>query len=220
MPRRNRRGFFSRFLTIGAVAVVAMLAFGVIGPGLFDFRLPFTTETKDYSPPVVLTELRDLSEFRAAEAEFEVIVDRENDVRFVPGFIAGDRVQYVAVGSVDATVDFSTLTDDAIEFDEETDSATITLPAPTIGDPVIDFENSGVMNRDRGVIDRLSGVFNDNPTEEESLIVEAQDKMLEGVGETDLLERARTNTEKMLTTLLEGVGIDDVDVVFEDPSAL
>ena len=220
MPRRHRRGFLSRFLSIGAIAVVAILAFGVIGPGLFDIRLPFTTETKDYSPPIVLTELRDLSEFRAAEAEFEVIVDRENDVRFVPGFIAGDRVQYVAVGSVDATVDFSTITDDAIEFDEMTNSARITLPAPTIGDPVIDFDNSGVMNRDRGVVDRLSGVFNDNPTEERSLIIEAQDKMLEGVGETDLLERARTNTETMLTTLLTGVGLDRVEVVFEDPSAL
>jgi Protein of unknown function (DUF4230) len=207
-------------LGLGAIAVVGMLAFGVIGPGLFDISFPFTSESKDHSPPVVLTELRDLAEFRAAEADFEVIVDRENDVKWVPGFIAGDRVQYVAVGSVDATVDFAGLTDDSIIFDEDNEQATIILPAPSIGDPVIDFENSGVMNRDRGVLDRLGGVFSDNPTAEESLIVEAQNKMIAGVGESDLLERARENTEKMLTTLLGGVGVDDVEVVFEMPSGV
>ena len=214
MARRERRGF-SRLITVGAVAFVGMLAFGVIGPGLFHIDFPFTTETKDHSPPVVLNELRDLAEFRAGEAEFEVVVDREKDVKWVPGFIAGERVQYVAVGTIDATVDFGALTDDSIIFDDENSKAVIVLPAPVLGDPVIDFENSGVMNRDRGVLDRLGGVFNDNPTGEESLIVEAQDKMTAGVAETDLLERAEANTEKMLTTLLNGVGVDTVDVIFE-----
>ena len=220
MSRRSRGGFFSRLLTIGAVAVVAMLAFGVIGPGLFDFSFPFTSETKDHSPPIVLTELRDLAEFRAAEAEFEVVVDREKDIKFVPGFIAGDRVQYVAVGTVDATVDFAGLTEEQILFDADNETATVVLPAPTIGDPVIDFDNSGVMNRDRGVLDRLGGIFSDNPTAEETLIVEAQDKMSAGVAESDLLERAKQNTEDMLTTLLNGVGVTDVNVVFEQADAI
>lgn len=210
----------SRVLTLGVVGLVVMLVFGVIGPGLFDIDWPFTSETKDHSPPVVLTELRDLAEFRAAEAEFEVIVDREKDVRWVPGFIAGDRVQYVAVGTVGATVDFAQLTEDAIVFDEETNTARIDLPAPEIEEPIIDFDESGVMNRDRGVLDRLGGVFSDNPTAEESLITEAQEKMVAGAGETDLLDRAEANTERMLTTLLEGVGIEDVDVVFAEPPAI
>ncbi len=92
------------------------------------------------------------------------------------------------------------------------------LPEPTIGDPVIDFENSGVMNRDRGVLDRLGGVFSDNPTSEEKLIVAATDKMVAAVPASDLLQRAEENTEKMLTALLVGVGVEDVDVVFERPS--
>ncbi len=216
MSRRERRG--PGLLGVGALLVVGVVAFGIIGPGLFNISFPFTSETKDHSPPVVLTELRDLAEFRAGEAQFEVIVDRENDVKWVPGFIAGDRVQYVAVGSVDATVDFAGLTDESIIFDDATGSATVILPAPTVGDPVIDFENSGVMNRDRGVLDRLGGVFSDNPTAEKSLIVEAQEKMIAGVGESDLLERAEENTEKMLTTLLNGVGVDNVNVVFEAAS--
>jgi hypothetical protein len=208
-----------KFLAFGAGAVgVLLFAFGIVGPGLFDVSLPFTTEKVDHSPPIVLTEISDLAEFRAAEAEFRVIVDEEKDVKYLPDFVAGERTQYVAVGSIDAVVDFSGLTENSITFDEASGKAVVVLPAPTLGDPVIDFENSGVMNRDRGVIDRVGGVFSDSPTGEENLVVAAQTQMVEAVPSSDLLERAETNTEKMLTTLLTGVGVKDVDVVFEAPS--
>ncbi len=208
-----------RALLFGFGAVVAVvLLVGVVLPRIFDFSTPFTKEKIDRTPPVVLTEITDLAEFRAAEAQFEVIIDQEDDIAFVPDFIAGERVQYVAVGSVDAVVDFSNLDEDSVIFDEETGQAVIILPEPTIGDPVIDFENSGVMNRDRGVLDRLGGIFSDNPTGEEKLIVAATDKMVAAVPASDLLQRAEENTEEMLTVLLTGVGVEDVDVVFERPS--
>lgn len=207
-----------KLLALGAGAMIAVIvAVFFIGPKLFDLGSPFSTETVDRTPPVVLTEIADLAEFRAAEAQFEVLLDKEDDVRWVPDFIAGERVQYVAVGSVDATVDFSQLTEDSIVFDESTGKAVVFLPAPTLGQPVIDFDSSGVLNRDRGVLDRIGGAFVDSPTGEESLIVAAGDKMLEAVPATDLSDRAEANTEKMLETLLGGVGVQDVDVVFEEP---
>jgi Protein of unknown function (DUF4230) len=202
----------------GGVTIALLLVLGVIGPGLFNVSSPFSTSTVDHSPPIVLTEISDLAEFRAAEAEFRVIVDQEKDVKYVPDFVAGERTQYVAVGSIDAVVDFSGLTDDSITYDAVSGKAVVVLPVPTLGDPVIDFENSGVMNRDRGVIDRVGGVFSDSPTGEEDLIVAAQTQMVDAVPSSDLLERAEANTEKMLTTLLTGVGVREVDVVFEAPS--
>ena len=51
-----------------------------------------------------------------------------------------------------------------------------------------------------------------------SSIVAATDKMIAAVPASDLLQRAEENTEKMLTTLLAGVGVESVDVVFERPS--
>jgi hypothetical protein len=201
----------------GAVVAVIVLV-GIVLPRLFDFPTPFTKEQIDRTPPVVLTEINDLAEFRAAEAQFEVVVDQEDDFAFVPDFIAGERVQYVAVGSVDAVVDFSALDAESVIHDEETGRVIVILPEPTIGDPVVDYDNSGVMNRDRGVLDRLGGVFSDNPTGEEKLIVAATDKMVAAVPASDLLQRAEDNTEKMLTTLLAGVGVEEVDVVFERSS--
>ncbi|MEM1332060.1 MAG: DUF4230 domain-containing protein [Actinomycetota bacterium] len=202
-----------------ALIVVACLVTGVIGPGLFDLRFPFSTAEEDHSPPVVLTEIRELAEFRAAEAEFEVIVDQEKDVKWVPGFIAGERVQYVAVGTVEAIVDFGSLTDEHIVHDADERSVLVVLPEPTMGEPEIDFDASGVMNRDRGLLDRVGGMFNDNPTAEEGLIVEAGAKMTEAAAASDLLQRAETSTERMLQELLAAAGVESVSVVFERTSA-
>jgi hypothetical protein len=190
-----------------------VFALGSFG-GLFDIDLPFGTETQDHSPPVIVNQIRDLAEFRAAEADMEVIVDRERDVKWVPSFVAGERVQYVAVGTVDATVDFSSLNDGAVIIADD-GSATIIVPAPTIGGPVIDHDQGGVMNRDRGVLDRLGGVFVDNPTAEASLIAEAEEKMVAAAAQSDLLERAEENTTKVLTDLAMALGVEEVRVVFE-----
>lgn len=218
MASRSGRGVL-KLLAVGAGAVIALLfVFGAIGPGLFNFSMPFSTKTVDRSPPIVLEEISDLAELRAAEAEFRVIVDLEKDVKYLPQVLAGERTQYVAVGSIDAVVDFSGITEDSITYDEETGKAVIVLPEPTLGEPVLDFENSGVLNRDRGVLDRIGGVFSDNPTSEEALIVAAQQQMIDAVPESDLLARAETNTEETLTTLLSGVGVREVDVIFEAQS--
>ena len=219
MSRQNQRGA-ARTLVFGGLFIAAFLLVGSIVAGnLFNLGVPFAKEEKDYSPPLVLNEIRDLSEFRASEAEFEVIIDKETDVRWVPSFVAGERVQFVAVGSVDATVDFSTMGEDSVIFDEETNSATIILPTPQMGDARIDLDNSGVMNRDRGVLDRIGGLFADNPTAEIELIREAEDKIEAVAVQTDLLIKAQKNTTEMLTNLIEALGVDNVRVIYEAPDA-
>lgn len=214
----RRRTPTRTFIAAAALMCAVVIAGNLLAGGLFNFALPFSETQTDHSPPLVLNEIRDLAEFRAAEAEFEVIVDRENDVRWVPAFVAGERVQFVAVGTVDATVDFSGLDDSSVIWDDESGAVTVVLPAPTIGDPSIDLEHSGVMNRDRGLLDRVGGVFSDNPTADIDLIREAEDKMGDAVTATDLEARARTNTIDMLNDLLGSAGVTEVRVVFESPA--
>ena len=47
---------------------------------------------------------------------------------------------------------------------------------------MLDHEQSHVMNRDRGLLNRLGGIFNDNPTSEASLYKAAMDKMADAAG--------------------------------------
>ncbi len=178
--------------------------------------LPFQTTEKDHSPPPILAELRELSDLHAAQAQFEVIVDQEKDVRFVPSAIAGERVQYVAVGSVDAVVDLTRLPTDAVRYDPETDSAVVYLPRPVIAEPVLDLDQSHVMNRDRGILNRVGGMLSDSPTSELGLQEAAQDKMAEAAAGTELVAMAEERTEAMLEPLVRQLGVKTVEVRFYD----
>lgn len=207
---------FKKFL--GGVALVA----GLVVAGVVGFQLihtPFTTVTKDHSPPPVLTELRDLSDFHAAQAQFEVTLDLEKDVKYVPSAIAGERVQFLGIGTVDAVVDFKSIGAGAVKVSDDNKSVVVTLPSAYAMPPVLDHQQSHVMNRDRGFINRVAGIFNDNPTSEASLYEAAMKKMADSARQTDLLQRAQEHTTFVLTAMLKSMGFEKIDIVFQVNSA-
>lgn len=214
-PRRSR-SLAASF--IAAVVVIAVVVVALI-TGLRAFGNPFTTETADRSAPPVLLELRNMAEFHAAQGTFEVIVDIEDDVNWVPSFLAGERVQFVAVGTVDAIVDFSTLNSGSVTVDDTTSTVTVTLGRVVLQDPTIDHEQSHVMNRDRGLANRVGGVFSDNPTSEASLYRVASDKIAAAAAATELVERAQQNTTATLTALIRSLGYEHVVVRYQVWSA-
>ena len=94
-----------------AFIVTAVLFFGA-GAGALAYvtkQLPFQTETIDRSQPTLLESIQDISQFHAAVGNFEVVLDQETDVKWVPGFIAGERSLFVAAGTVNAYVDLASL---------------------------------------------------------------------------------------------------------------
>ena len=211
MPRPSKL----RTLGIGALLVFAvLLGAGKLG-GLFpSIGNPFGTETIDRTPPALLQSLTDLSDYHAASANFQVIVDTEKDTKFVPSFIRGERTVYVAGGSVDAIVDFSQLDERSIQVSPDRTSVTVVLPEPTVADPDLDPEQSRVVSRDRGVLDRIGSAFSDNPSTERPLVLAAEDKMREAAGASDLRAKAEENTRKMLEGMLRALGYADVNVSF------
>lgn len=207
---------FKKF--VGALALVAaLIVAGVVGFRLLDS--PFTTVTKDHSPPPVLLELRDLADFHAAQAQFEVTLDLEKDVKYVPSAIAGERVQFLGIGTVDAVVDFNSLGAGAVKISDDAKSVIITLPSAYAMDPVLDHEQSHVMNRDRGLLNRLGGIFNDNPTSEASLYEAAMDKMADSARQTDLINRAHEHTTVVLTAMMKSMGFEQIDIFFQQSTA-
>jgi hypothetical protein len=204
-------------ILIGVAGVlVGLFLFGALD--IFDFLPnPFERNEVDRSQPALLERLSDIAEYRAASAELQVLIDVEEDVRFLPSVIAGERVTFLAGGTVDAAIDFGDLDDGAVEVDG--DSVTITLPAATIVDVDVEPDRSYVVNRDRGILDRIGGIFSDNPTGEQELYQLAEEKLRAAADESALRERAERNTRKMLETLLLTLGFDEVTIEFEEPPA-
>ena len=208
-----RRRSASRPLLVAAVAVLAVLGLGRLPDLLPSLSNPFASATVDRSAPAVLAALEDVAEFKAATANYSVIVDVERDIRFVPSFLKGERTVFMAVGSVDAAVDFSALDEKSVAA--EGDTVRIRLPESRLGGAVIDPEQSRVVSRDRGLVDRLGSVFADSPTGERALYLTAQRKLDRAAAADDTLaRRAEQNTEDMLRRLLRPLGYETVDVAF------
>ena len=70
---------------------------------------PFATRQVDRSQPVLLKAIEDLEVFKAASGNFQVVVDLEEGSRGIPLILKGQRTLFLAGGSVDAEVDFSSL---------------------------------------------------------------------------------------------------------------
>ena len=203
---------------MGIVAALVIVVFLLLalGAALFD---PFGTETIDRSGPALLERMRALEEFTAAEATFVQDIDIEQDARYLPDFVKGERVVALVTGEVRATVDFSDLDEDSVEVDEDGSSITVTLPEPELQDAEIEESSTKIVTRERGIVDRLEDVFSSNPFDDSQVYEAAESKLNEAAAQSDLREQAKDNTEKWLRTFLGAAGFDSVEVEWrESPS--
>ena len=216
-PRPPRTGRWRRRGRLAA-ALVALALVGLGADrltGMFpSLSNPFRTEQVDRTGPAVLTALADLHEYRAATGTFQVLIDLEDDTRYVPAFLKGERTLFLATGTVEAGVDFSGLDRSAVTVSPDRRSVSLRLPAARLSDPRVDPEHSRVVDRDRGFLDRLGSVFSDSPTGERSLYLAAQPRLAAAAAEAGLAQRAEENTAAMLRQLLGGLGFETVDVTF------
>lgn len=212
-----------RHRAVGLVAVVGALALvaAFVVRGLVGWpSLPFGSDEVDRSTPALLTSLADLEEYHAATGSFQVVVDLEQDTRWVPSLISGERTTFLATGSVDAVVDFTGLDGTAVQASDDGRSVTFSLPAARLDEADVDLENSRVLSRERGVLDRVGGMFSDNPTSEREVASLAEDKLDAAAAGSDLREQAEENTRDMLTGLAHSLGYTDVVVRFDAADGL
>ncbi|MET0233182.1 MAG: DUF4230 domain-containing protein [Kibdelosporangium sp.] len=164
----------------------------------------FGTSTIDRSQPAVLQAVRDLSQYHAAAGDYQVVVDVEKDVAWVPSAIAGERTLFVAAGSVDAYIDFSHFAENNMKVSVEQKTVEVKLPGAQLAKPNLNHERSYVYSQERGLLDRLSGLINE--PEQQQFYVTAEQKIAEAAHKSGLPERARTNTKSMLTGMFQALG--------------
>jgi hypothetical protein len=215
-PRRRSQVRLVAGIMLALVLVVAVA--GLTGLRLWpSFPNPFATRRVDRSPPVLLKAIEDLAVYKAAKGNFQVVVDVEESTRGVPLALKGERVLFVAGGSVDAEVDFSTIGEGAIKVSPDGERVEITLPRARLTQARVDPAQSRVFSRERGLLDRLGSVLSDNPTSERELYLLAQQRMEAAAASSGLLAQAEENTRAMLESMLRSLGYRQVTVTFRDP---
>ena len=163
-------------------------------------------------------------ERRTHRHRFCFLDEREHD-RFLPDsgsagrcsrrgrrFVAGGRAIYSGVGTVDATVNFAGLARSAVR--STGGALVVSLPHATLGAAQLVAARSHVMNRDRGVLDRLGGIFVDSPTSDHELEQIARRRIESAAARSQLRAKAEHSTARMVTDLAHAMGVDHVDVRF------
>jgi len=201
------------------LVLVVLCLMGLMVIGFISVLDPFGSETVDRSGVTVLQEIRKLEEFTAAEGTFTQDVDLELDAKYLPGFLKGERVIALVTGTVRSTVDFGALDDDAIEVDESTNTIRLTLPPPQLSDADIDEATARIIDRNRGLLDRVDDFFASNPTDDSRLYQAAETKVEAAARESDLIEQGKENTELWLETFLGAAGFDTVEITWQKSPA-
>jgi hypothetical protein len=202
MPLTNASPLWRIGRPVGIVVVIVAAVLFLISrlPGLN----PFSEQEVDRSQPALLQSVKDLSEYHAAEGNFQVVVDLEHDVSWVPDVIAGDRTLFVAAGSVDAYIDFGGLKEDSLKVDTEKHTVSVQLPAPKLDKPSIDQKKTYLYSQERGVFDRIASLF--ETEDQQEFYVLAEDKISAAAKDAGLTERAAKNTRTMLTGMFKSLG--------------
>lgn len=175
---------------------------------------PVTGKTIDRSGPVVLQSVRDFARYEGAAGTFQVIVDLEKDAVFLPTTIIGQRTLFVAVGSVNAYVDFSSLTKDAITVGADRQAVDVRLPHAALDKPNLDHQHSYVFAQERGIVDRVRTFFDQAPNEQAELYRVAEQKIGDAATQSGLTARAEANARTMLQGLLHSLGFKQVMITY------
>lgn len=192
---------------LAAVVIVAGLVLVLAIGGVASFWRglnPFGEKTVDRSQPPLLESIRDLSQYHAAVGDFQVVLDVEQDVKLVPSILAGQRTLFVAAGTVNAFVDFSGMTGDALKVSPDGTSVEVRLPQPSLDKPNLDPQRSYVFAQQRGVWDRLNDLV--QGADQQQFYVQAEQKIAAAAEASRLRDQAEQNTRAMLTGMLGSLG--------------
>lgn len=208
-----------RILTGITVIVALVIGLGVAQKLDFlpSFSNPVKETTVDRTGPAVLQALADLSDYHGATGDYSVTVDLEKDTKYVPSAILGEHAMYEAIGSVDGVVDLSQIDTRGVDVSKDR-VVTVIVPHATLSDVNLDVEQSKVVARKRGVLNRIGSIISDSPTSEKNLQIAGRKKLAAAANESELLARAEKNTKAMLTNLLQTAGAERVIVKFGEPT--
>jgi hypothetical protein len=212
----ERRRWGRTLLTIVALglAVLLVVVAFVQVRGLLQGVPTTGTRTVDRSGPVLLQSMRDLARYDAASGSFQVIVDLQKDTPFLPSAIVGQRTLFVAIGSVDAYVDFSRLGSDAVQVSSDRAAAQVRLPHAALDKPNLDHQRSYVFAEERGIVDRVGAFFDQSPNDQAELYRVAEKKIGDAAGQSGLGARAEANARTMLVDMLRTLGYRQATVTY------
>jgi len=158
----------------------------------------------DTSRPTVVERIQRLQRLETVVFAMDKIVSGERENRFLPKFLAGDRLLLIVFGEVTAGVDGGRLTEADVTVSGR--SVRIKLPEAEVFSARIDSERTRVYSRETGLFSRF------DPDLETEIRREAERQVRQAALDHGILAAAGANARKTLTSFLSGLGFEQVEV--------
>jgi hypothetical protein len=195
-----------------AVIAILLLLMVAVPLGIF-WSLQGSTFTENKG--AFLEQIQDMNELTTAEAYSKVIIERQDNAVFgreIGWDLPGTQRQLLVVipGSIRAGIDFSEVSEEDIELNEENRTAILTLPRA-------DFLGGAEIYMEQVEVYSYEGLFRTGADINEAfeLAEEAQRLIMEESAGQGVLERAESNAANSVREMFRLVDYD-VNVQFED----
>lgn len=196
-------------LILGAVTMVVFLRHATTG---FSARIANAIASRpavfDTSVPAVVQKIQRLNRLETVVYSIDTVVEGSKSSVILPDLIAGDRILLVVHGQSIAGIDLSKLKPEDVHITDNKGVRAIhvNLPASELFVTTIDNQHTRVYARTTGVL-----VPADQNLESETR-ARAQQQLQQTALSDGILDAARKNARSTVTTLLYGLGFQQVDV--------
>ncbi len=159
-------------------------------------------------PVTIVNEVRSLARLETIQYSIEKVITAEMGQGSF-SFLFGDRLLFVAHGTVIAGVDLSLLTSQDLKL--EGNVLTVQLPEPEIFVATLDNDKSYVYDRQKGLLN--SGVTDLETKARQAAVQE----IVKAAISDGILSQARLNAENYMTRLFKTLGYQEVIFIYPTP---
>ena len=196
-------------IALGAAAVVVFVRHATTGlPARLATLITGRQTSLDTSVPVVVEQIQRLSRLETVVYSLDTVVEGSRSSALLPDVLAGDKILLVVHGQSIAGVDLGKLRPENVRIDANGGGRSIhvTLPPSEVFVTAIDSRQTRVYSRQTGLL-----VPVDQNLESETR-AKAQGQLERAALADGILDAARKNARATVTTLLGGLGFQQVDV--------
>jgi hypothetical protein len=162
------------------------------------------TLTIDVSQPTVVDRIQRLQRLETVMYTMDKLVTGAKENPYFPDFLAGDRLLLMVHGEVVAGIDFSNLKPGDVKLDGK--QIHLHLPTSQVFRTRIDSAKTRVYSRQTGLI------VPTDPNLETQVREEGERQLLQAALTDGILKTAQQNAVLTVTSLLQGLGFEKIDI--------
>lgn len=194
-------------IVLGAAAVVVFLRHATVGlPARLASLVTGRTTSFDTSVPAVVAKIQRLQRLETVVYSLDTVVEGSRSSMVLPDLLAGDRILLVVHGQSVAGIDLSHLRPEDVRIDAAAHGIHVSLPPSELFSTSLDNQHTRVYARSTGLL-----VPADQNLETETR-ARAQAQLQKAAMDDGILDAATKNARATVTSVLYGLGFQQVDV--------